>query len=48
VFVFLHRVIGLGVSVEVASQDLHRIWQPDPVWATFIARMLDEHGIRHV
>lgn len=44
-FVFLHRVIGLGESVEVASQDLHRIWTPNPVWASFIARMLDEHGI---
>lgn len=43
VFVFLHRVMVLGESVEAASQDLHRVWQPDPVWAGFIRRMLDRH-----
>lgn len=45
VFVFLHRVISLGESVEVASQDLHRVWQPNPIWSAFIERTLAEHGI---
>lgn len=40
VFVFLYRVIKLGEDVEVASKDLHRIWQPDQTWAQFCQEML--------
>jgi ribosomal protein L11 methyltransferase len=40
-FVFLHRVIGLGETVEVASQDLRRIWNPDEVWSAFMQQMQD-------
>ena len=41
VFVFLYRVIQLGESVEVASQDLRRIWQPDEIWNAFAQKMQD-------
>ena len=39
-FVFLYRVIKLGENVEVASQDLHRIWTPDEIWSGFQTEML--------
>ncbi|MGH8456929.1 MAG: protein tyrosine phosphatase family protein, partial [Stenotrophobium sp.] len=41
-FVFLHRVIRLAETPEVAMKDLRRIWQPDEVWSAFIERMLRE------
>lgn len=41
VFMFLYRVIKLGESVEVASQDLHRIWQPDEVWNQFSQEIIE-------
>jgi ribosomal protein L11 methyltransferase len=40
VFTFLYRVIKLGESVDVASQDLHRIWQPNEIWQSFLDRSL--------
>lgn len=39
-FVFLYRVIGLGESMEVASQDLQRIWTPNEAWSDFQMQML--------
>jgi ribosomal protein L11 methyltransferase len=39
-FVFLHRVLNLGDSVETARQELNAIWQPDPVWSQLIETML--------
>lgn len=39
-FVFLYRVIKLGETVEVASKDLHRIWQPNETWQRFIDQSL--------
>lgn len=39
-FVFLYRVLRLGVPKEEAEADLHRIWQPNATWQTFIDRVL--------
>ena len=35
-FIFLYRVLRLGMAVEEAEKQLHQIWQPDKVWAEFI------------
>jgi len=35
-FLYLYRVLKLGESAQAASQDMHRIWEPDPIWAQFI------------
>ncbi|AXQ30749.1 50S ribosomal protein L11 methyltransferase [Solimonas sp. K1W22B-7] len=40
VFMFLHRVLNLGESVEAASQDLRQQWTPDETWQAFIDGML--------
>jgi protein tyrosine phosphatase (PTP) superfamily phosphohydrolase (DUF442 family) len=40
VFVFLYRVIGLGETVEVASQELQQIWAPNEVWSKYMHNML--------
>ncbi len=40
VFVFLYRVIELGETVEVASQELQQIWAPNEIWATYMRDML--------
>jgi hypothetical protein len=39
VFVYLYRTLKLGVSEEMARQDLRKIWDPNtvPQWAAFIA-----------
>jgi protein tyrosine phosphatase (PTP) superfamily phosphohydrolase (DUF442 family) len=39
-FVYLYRRLRLGESDEVASYPLREVWQPDPVWAAFIANAL--------
>lgn len=39
-FVYLYRVLRLGVDEPVARDDLHRIWQPNPTWQTFIDETL--------
>ncbi|HWY26271.1 MAG TPA: protein tyrosine phosphatase family protein, partial [Nevskia sp.] len=39
-FVFLYRVLRLGVPREAAERDLFAVWQPDEVWSKFIADML--------
>lgn len=39
-FVFLYRVLRLGVPVVEAEKDLHAIWQPDEVWSGFIEERL--------
>ena len=41
-FVFLYRVLRLGVSREVAERDLLAVWQPDEVWSQFIEARLAE------
>lgn len=37
-FVFLYRVLSLGLSPEVATEDLLAVWTPDPVWQ----RLMDD------
>ena len=44
-FVFLYRVIQQSEPVEQAGQQLHRIWEPNPIWAEFIADELAARGI---
>ena len=39
-FVFLYRVLRLGVAREVAERDLLAVWQPDQVWSRFIEERL--------
>lgn len=39
-FVFLHRVLVLGVPRALAHADLAAVWEPDAVWTQFIERML--------
>jgi protein tyrosine phosphatase (PTP) superfamily phosphohydrolase (DUF442 family) len=39
-FLFLYRVLKLGHPVAEAEMALHRVWQPDEVWQSFIDRAL--------
>lgn len=39
-FVYLYRVLKLGVPKAEAARDLDAIWEPDEVWARFIDRQL--------
>ncbi|MFQ4139105.1 protein tyrosine phosphatase family protein [Nodosilinea sp. PGN35] len=39
-FVYLYRVLCLGVDPEVAIADLHSIWHPNPTWQAFIDQAL--------
>lgn len=41
-FMFLYRVIKLNTPQAEAEMALHRLWTPDPVWASFI-----ETALRH-
>jgi len=41
-FLGLYRVIKEGWPRQRAFQLMHELWQPDDVWAAFIARMLDK------
>jgi protein tyrosine phosphatase (PTP) superfamily phosphohydrolase (DUF442 family)/8-oxo-dGTP pyrophosphatase MutT (NUDIX family) len=39
-FVFLYRVLNLGLSRDRALPDLLKIWQPDALWQAFIDEQL--------
>ena len=39
-FVFLYRVLSQRVPVAAAERDLHAVWQPNDVWANFVAEQL--------
>lgn len=43
-FVLLYRVLRLGVNLEEAWRAMLKIWQPDPVWSSFIERGLVHYG----
>jgi len=43
-FVFLYRVLELGVDVDRAYDDVLRVWQPAPQWRSFIDDTLTERG----
>jgi protein tyrosine phosphatase (PTP) superfamily phosphohydrolase (DUF442 family)/ribosomal protein S27AE len=40
VFVYLYRVLRLGVPRETAEVDLRKLWTPEGVWASFVADTL--------
>ncbi len=40
VFVALHRILRLGWEPEPALREVHRIWDPDPLWEYFIEEAL--------
>lgn len=40
VFMYLYRVLKLGVSREEALWDMLSIWEPDETWAALIAKVL--------
>jgi protein tyrosine phosphatase (PTP) superfamily phosphohydrolase (DUF442 family) len=44
-FVYLYRVIELGVPVKVAEKSLLEIWRPNAVWHSFIKRSLTRYGV---
>jgi protein tyrosine phosphatase (PTP) superfamily phosphohydrolase (DUF442 family) len=43
-FVYLYRVIRLGVRGEVASETLFEIWEPNAIWQSFIEKSLMRYG----
>lgn len=43
-FVYLYRVLRLGIDPQQAEADLARIWQPNPTWAAFMQRALAHYG----
>jgi protein tyrosine phosphatase (PTP) superfamily phosphohydrolase (DUF442 family) len=40
VFVYLYRVLRLGLESAVAKEDLEQIWIPNQTWAVFIEKAL--------
>ena len=44
-FMYLYRVVKQNVAPEVAAQDLHRIWEPNPTWQNLIEQVLEQHDI---
>ena len=43
-FVFLYRVIRLGVPNEIARETLLKMWEPNPTWQRFIEKSLSRYG----
>ena len=43
-FVFLYRVIRLGVPNEMARGTLLKMWEPNPTWQRFIEKSLIRYG----
>jgi protein tyrosine phosphatase (PTP) superfamily phosphohydrolase (DUF442 family) len=44
-FIFLYRVIRLGVPPDEARGALLQIWQPDDVWRRFVDQALSHYGV---
>ena len=44
-FMYLYRIVKQQVTPEVAVQDLHRIWEPNPTWQSLIEQVLEQNGI---
>lgn len=44
-FMYLHRVIRLGIPRETAVWDMLSIWEPDEIWSQFIADAFEFHGV---
>jgi protein tyrosine phosphatase (PTP) superfamily phosphohydrolase (DUF442 family) len=43
-FIYLYRVLRLGVPPAEAEAQLHQIWQPNEIWARFIEQGLAARG----
>jgi protein tyrosine phosphatase (PTP) superfamily phosphohydrolase (DUF442 family) len=41
-FMALYRVLEEGRPIEQAMEDLEAVWQPNPIWQNFIARVLQK------
>jgi protein tyrosine phosphatase (PTP) superfamily phosphohydrolase (DUF442 family) len=44
-FVYLYRVVELGIAMKRAEQSLLRIWKPEPVWQGFLERSLARYEV---
>ncbi len=40
-FMYLYRIIRLGVSPEAAEADLNKVWEPNRDWQAFIEKALE-------
>jgi protein tyrosine phosphatase (PTP) superfamily phosphohydrolase (DUF442 family) len=40
-FIYLYRILRLGVDPQEARENLIKIWEPDGVWLDFIQSMLE-------
>ncbi len=45
VYSFLYRVIFNKVPMDIAKQDLDKIWEPDVVWFKFLQTVLNRYQI---
>jgi protein tyrosine phosphatase (PTP) superfamily phosphohydrolase (DUF442 family) len=43
-FVFLYRVLELGVPRAEAELDLKAVWEPDEIWVAFVAQIVELRG----
>lgn len=39
-FMYLYRILHLGMNSDDAAKDLYRIWQPDETWQQFINKVI--------
>lgn len=46
-FVFLYRTVRCDAPVAEAIKDLHKVWQPEPAWQSFIDSVLTHYHIEH-
>ena len=44
-FMYLYRVVWLGIPHEKAVWDMLSIWEPDEIWSQFIADAFKFHGL---
>lgn len=42
-FIYLYRLIVLGVDPKIAMPDMLAIWQPDETWQKFISHVLSHY-----
>jgi protein tyrosine phosphatase (PTP) superfamily phosphohydrolase (DUF442 family) len=41
-FMYLYRILKQNIELDMAIIDLHKIWQPNDTWQSFIDRTLDD------
>ena len=44
-FMYLYRVIRLGIAHETGVWDMLSIWEPDEIWSQFIADAFEFYGL---